>query len=203
MDIKSKTVKWEISNFSPGRTFDTVRCIKDWLRGFLSEDSNRRSMVSCRTGTTYKYTRAESSKICDTYILQIQKGSNSPCANAQSSSISLFGKNGRDKKSFHDSGGKGNMGILFIRSDHTYCRIPARDFKYQGRQGFQGNEQIIKRTDIKQANIQETDTGFSDSGCGYVCIQVVPPDPEKHKLASRSTCMDGGCILNKLATPKA
>ena len=60
-------------------------------------------MVSCRTGTTYKYTRAESSKICDTYILQIQKGSNSPCTNGQSSSISLFGKNGRDKKPTHDS----------------------------------------------------------------------------------------------------
>ena len=103
MDIKSKTVKWEVSNFSPGRTFDTVRCIKDWLRGFLSEDSNRRSMVSCRTATTYKYTRAEGSKICDTCILQVQKGSNSPCTNGQSSSISLFGKNGRDKKPTHDS----------------------------------------------------------------------------------------------------
>ena len=101
------------------------------------------------------------------------------------------------------SGDKGNMGILFSQSDHTYCRIPARDFKYQGRQGFQKNEQIIKRMDIKQASIQETDTGFRTSGCGYVCIQVVPPDPEVHKLATRSTCMDGGCILTKLATPKA
>ena len=25
MDIKPKTVKWEVSNFSPGGTFDTVR----------------------------------------------------------------------------------------------------------------------------------------------------------------------------------
>ena len=60
-------------------------------------------MVSCRTATTYKYTRAEGSKICDTCILQVQKGSNSPCTNGQSSSISLFGKNGRGKKPTHDS----------------------------------------------------------------------------------------------------
>ena len=96
------------------------------------------------------------------------KGPSSPCANGQSSSISLFGKNGRKKNPTHDSGDKGNMGILFKQSDHTYCRIPAGDFKYQGRQGFQGNEKFVKRMDIKQANISETDTGFKTSlhqGC--------------------------------------
>ena len=203
VDIKAKTVKWEVSNFSPGRTFDTVRCMKDRLGGFLSEDISRRSMVSSRTCTTYKYTRIEGSKICDTYILQIQKGSSSPCANGQSGSISLFGKNERDKKPTHDSGGKGNMGILFTQSDPTYCRIPAGDFKYQGRQGFQGNEKFVKQMDIKQANISETDTGFRTSGCGSVCIWVVPPDPKVDKLATRSACMEGGCISNKLDTPKS
>ena len=95
------------------------------------------------------------------------------------------------------------MRILFSQSDHTYCRIPARDFKYQDRQGFQGNGKFVKRMDIKQANISETDTDFRTSGCGSVCIQVVPPDPNVHKLATRSTCMDGGCIGNKLVTPKS
>ena len=33
VDIKLNTVKWEVNNFSPGRTFSTVRCIKDRLRG--------------------------------------------------------------------------------------------------------------------------------------------------------------------------
>ena len=131
MDIKPKTVKWEVSNFSPGQTFDTIRCIKDRLGDFLSKNINRRSMVSNRTGATYKYTRTEGSKIYDTYILQIQKGSNSPCANGQSSGISLFGKNGRGKKPTHDSGGKENMGILFNQSHYTYCIIPAGDFKYK------------------------------------------------------------------------
>ena len=70
-------------------------------------------MVLSRTSPAYKYTRAEGSKICDTYILQKQKGPSSPCANGQPSSINLFGKNGRGKKTTHDSGGKGNMGILF------------------------------------------------------------------------------------------
>ena len=105
VDIKPKTVKWEVSNFSPDRTFNTVRCIKDKLGGSLPEDINRRSMVSSRTATAYKYTRTEGSKICDTYILQIQKGCSSPYANGQSSSISLFGKNRRDKKPTHNSGG--------------------------------------------------------------------------------------------------
>ena len=92
VDIKPKSVKWEVSDFSPGITFDTARCIEGRLGGFLSEDINRRSMVSSRTSSAYKYTRKEVSKICDTYILQKQKGSSSPCANGQSSSISLFGK---------------------------------------------------------------------------------------------------------------
>ena len=38
---------------------------------------------------------------------------------------------------------------------------------------------------------------------GPVCIQVVPPNPKVHKLATKSTCMDGGCISNKLETPKS
>ena len=56
--------------------------------------------------------------------------------------------------------------------------------------------------DIKQANISETGTGFRTSGCGSVYIQIVPPDCKVHKLATRSTCMDGGCISDKLDTPK-
>ena len=88
--------------------------------GLLSEDT------SSRTSYAYKYTRTEGSKICNTYVLQIQKGSSSLCANGQPSSINLFGKNGRDKKPSLDSGGKGNKGNLFSESDHMYCRIPAR-----------------------------------------------------------------------------
>ena len=33
VDIKPNTVKWEVNNFSPGRAFSTVRCIKDRLGG--------------------------------------------------------------------------------------------------------------------------------------------------------------------------
>ena len=62
-----------------------------------------------------------------------------------------MGKDGRYKKPTHDSGGKGNMGILFSQSDHTYCKIPAGDFKYQDRQGFLVIEKFVKRIDTKQA----------------------------------------------------
>ena len=116
MDIKPKIAKWvisKVSTFSPGRTFDTVRCIKDRLWDFMSEDNDRRSMVSSRKGTAYKYTRVEGSKICNNYFLQVQKGSSSPCTNGQSSSISLFAEKQRGKNPTHDSGGKANMGILF------------------------------------------------------------------------------------------
>ena len=53
--------------------------------------------------------------------------------------------------------------------------------------------------DIKQVNISETDTGFRTN----VCTQVVPRDPKIHKLATRFTCIDGGCISNTLDTPKS
>ena len=95
------------------------------------------------------------------------------------------------------------MGILFRPSDHNYCRIPTRDFEYQGRQGLKKNEKFVNRVNIKQINVSETDAGFRTSGCGSVCMQVVPPDSKVHKLETRSTCMDGGCISNKLDTPKS
>ena len=34
VDIKPKSVKWEVSSSSPGRTIDKVRCIKDRLGAF-------------------------------------------------------------------------------------------------------------------------------------------------------------------------
>ena len=88
----------------------------------------------------------------------------------------LFDKNGRDKKPTHDPRCKGNRGVLFSQSDHNYCRITAGHFKYQGRQGFQGNEKIFRRIDIKQANISETDTGFRsvdvDLFASRLCHQI-------------------------------
>ena len=38
---------------------------------------------------------------------------------------------------------------------------------------------------------------------GSICIQVVFLDPKIHKLTTRSTCMDGGYISNKLDKPKS
>ena len=186
MDIKPMSIKWEVSNFSPGRSFDKGRCIKDRLGGFLSKDINRRSIVSSRTGSTYKYTRTEGSKICNNYILQIPKRSSSSCANGQSRNIRLFGKNGRDKKPSNGSADKGNIGILFSQSDHTYCRIPARDLKYQGKQGFKGNnnfsrEWILSRP-MFQKRIQGLGTVDVDLFACRLCHQIPryikwQPDP--------------------------
>ena len=192
VNIKPKTVKWEVSNFSPNRTFNTVRCVKDRLGGFLSEDINRRSMVGSRAGAAYKCTKTEGSKIYNTYILQIRKGSSSPCANGQSINISLFGKNGRGKKPTHDSGGKGNM--RFFLANQIALTAAYLLGSLNTRQGFHGNEKLVKWMDIKEANISETDTGFRTNGCGFVCIQVVLQDPKVHKLTTISPCMDGGCI---------
>ena len=111
--------------------------------------------------------------------------------------LAYFGKIRRDKKHTHNPGGKGNMRILFSQSDRTNCRIPTRDSIYQDRPGFQGNKKFVKLMTIKQANASEIDTDFRTSGCGSVCIQVVPPDPKVQKQATRSTCIDGGCISNK------
>ena len=120
-------------------------------------------MISSKTGSAYKYTRPEDSKICDTYILEIQKGSNSPGANEISSSISSLVKNGGE------GGAKSLLMIQEAKEIWEFCFIY---FKYQGRQDFWENVKFVKRMDIKQANVSETDPGFRTSGCESVCIQV-------------------------------
>ena len=57
--------------------------------------------------------------------------------NKELAALAYLVKMGRTAAPTHDSGGKENMVIFFSQSDHTYCGIPAKDFKYQGRQGFQ------------------------------------------------------------------
>ena len=98
-------------------------------------------LISSRTGSGYKYSRTEASKIYDIYIQQIQKGSSSPCANGKSSSISLFGNNG------------GTRNLLMIQEAKEIWELCFAFFKYKGRQGLQGNEKLVKRMDIKQANV--------------------------------------------------
>ena len=39
VDIKPKTVKWEVSKVPPGQTFDTARCMKDRFGGFCQKTS--------------------------------------------------------------------------------------------------------------------------------------------------------------------
>ena len=67
------------------------------MAGFFSEDISGEEIFSHGTGAAHKYTGIDDSKICNTNILQIQKGSSSPCANGQSGSISLISKNGRTR----------------------------------------------------------------------------------------------------------
>ena len=51
-------------------------------------------MAPSRTGTAYKYTRTEGSKICYTYILQIQKGSSSHVQMDNQAALAYFVKMG-------------------------------------------------------------------------------------------------------------
>ena len=116
MDIKPKSVKWEVCNFLSDGTFDTVRCIKEKLVAFLSEDINRRGMILSNISSGYKYTTSEGGNIYYAYILKIQKGCSGSCVNGQSNIISLFGKNGKDKKPMIQEGNKIWEFCLEIRS---------------------------------------------------------------------------------------
>ena len=69
---------------------------------------------------------------------------------------------------------------------HIYCRIPASDFEYHGKQNLLVDEEFFKRMDIKQVIVSERDTSYKASGCGSVCILVVSADVKLHKLANRS-----------------
>ena len=57
------------------------------------------------------------------------------------SSISLFGNNG------------GTRNLLMIQEAKEIWELCFAFFKYKGRQGLQGNEKLVKRMDIKQANV--------------------------------------------------
>ena len=98
---------------------------------------------------------------------------------------------------------------LLIQSDASktgwgaFCQKTSIGGVWSGRQGFRRNEKFVKQMDIKQVNIFENESAFRTSGFRSVCIQVVPTDPKVHNLATRSTWMDGGCISNKLDTPKS
>ena len=82
VDIKPKSVKWEVSSSSPSRNLSlsngrsVVPHLVELLTksdasktgwGLFVKDINRRSTVSSRTGSVYKYTRTVSSKICNTF----------------------------------------------------------------------------------------------------------------------------------------
>ena len=92
VDIKPK-----LSNGKSANSYQVELLIKsDALKTIsgmvLSEDINTRSMVSSRTSATFKFTGTECNKFCHTYILQIQKGSSSSCANGHQAALTYLVK---------------------------------------------------------------------------------------------------------------
>ena len=79
------------------------------------------------------------------------------------------------------------MGHLFSQSDHIYCRIPAGNSKYQGRQSFQGKVKFIKQ---------------SYQALGLVDVDLIA-SRLCYQIPRYIRSMNGGCISIKLDKPKS
>lgn len=93
-----------VFNCPPVRAFDTDVSKTGWV--FFSEDMNRGKWSPAEQELHINI--LELGKICNTNILQLQKGYSSPCAN----SISLFSKNGDTKNLLMIQWAKRNMRVF-------------------------------------------------------------------------------------------
>ena len=129
VDIKAKSFKWEVSNFSPGRILIQSNSSKTGWRGaFCQKTSIVRAWTQAEQALHINILELRATKFA-ILIFSSYKKDLTVHVQMNNQAVSLFGKNRRDRKPTRASGGKGNMGILSSQSHHTFCRIPVRDFK--------------------------------------------------------------------------
>ena len=154
-------------------------------------------MVSSRTGTAYKYTRSEGSKICDKFCkykkdLAVPVQMDNPAALAylvkmRGKKILLMIQETKEIWEFCLTN------LITLTAGYLPGTLNTRADKASKEMKNSSSEWILNKP-IFQKLIQ---------ALRPACIKVVLLDPKVHKLATISTCMDGGWISDKLDTPKS
>ena len=92
-----------------------------------------------------------------------------------------------------------NLGLSHIKTDHSYCRAPNRNFEYGGRLRVQkcGN---LKRIDVEQGNLPKGLLKPRQTRDRSLCMESVETTKKIHILENRPIQHGERCISNKLVT---
>jgi len=108
-----------------------------WAVGEQSaRGQNRRTAVKGGEGPSHKPFRAVSNKISNPNFYQNVQDKLTPHSSGQQNCIELSFENRRNSFSSYDSTVQRNLGASFAKTDHDYCRIPARGFEYSSGLGI-------------------------------------------------------------------
>ena len=92
-----------------------------------------------------------------------------------------------------------NLGLSHIKTDHSYCRAPNRNFEYGGRLRVQkcGN---LKRIGVEQGNLPKGLLKPRQTRDRSLCMESVETTKKIHILENRPIQHGERCISNKLVT---
>ena len=90
-----------------------------------------------------------------------------------------------------------NLELSHIKTDHSYCKAPTRNFECGGKLRIQKCEGV-KRMDAEQENLPESLLKPRQTRDGSLCIESVETTQKIHILENRTIQHGEECISNNL-----
>lgn len=191
--------EWEVNFSSPIKNCHPDRRIKEGLGGSLFGEVSRGAVVSEGVTPAHKSFRTESSTFSPTNLLKSPESNKCAYSNGQYDSSFIPCQNGGHSQQGIDVSSKGNLGFSSVKTDHDYCRVPARDLECRGGQGikaFPGLKRVVALPPDISKNLSE----MGSSGHGFVCLQSLSPGPSIHGMEARSGQPSHGCSPTEVVT---
>ena len=133
---------------------------------------NKRILVLQGDISAYIITRIKSSKSCNFNFLQGEDQFNSSPSNGQSNYPSLPNETGGDKKFDFNSRNQGNLGILHVSADHTYCPFQGSKTRKQIREVQKSSSKWILHKGVFQKIVKLLGQVDTDLCASTLCHQV-------------------------------
>ena len=128
------------------RPSDKLRCLKNGLGSSLSWPKNWGSLDKEGISLTYKCSGTKGSLPSNKDLHTNEARRSDSCSDGQCSSIDIPSKNGGNSQPRTVESKQGNLEISSGQGDHSYCRIPSRNFEFGGRLGVQKHPRLKRVT---------------------------------------------------------
>ena len=173
------------------------RCVKIRLGSNMQWCPHSGIVVTTRESTAYKCTGNEGSDLCSESVYEGRSQQTHTCVGGQQHNGSKHQQDGEHQVSSDATVNSRTVELLHIAKDHDYCGTPSGGS--ESRSGcsvkdLQGQQQLA----VESNSVPISESIVGTDGDGPFCRPIECTVTEIRKLETRSKCLEGGLISDRL-----